>query len=212
MGNRAVIKTQTGHIGIYLHWNGGRDSVEAFLTYCKLKGYRSPETDGYGWARLAQVIGNYFGGGLSVGMVEVNANGCLSGDGEGCDNGCYVIRDWEIVDRQDFEGREQDNYDLVEFMLDIDKSMPESERIGDLINSKEIATTDLCVGDTVVFLNNITGLMETSEVVGFGSEHYVNGTMVLGLPYMNRYHSENPEKNINNYIRTETVRVRRSAG
>lgn len=36
MGNRAVITTTDQRIGIYLHWNGGKDSVEAFLKYCKL--------------------------------------------------------------------------------------------------------------------------------------------------------------------------------
>ena len=68
MGNRAFITDRKKEMGIYLHWNGGRDSVEAFLKYCELKGYRYPETDGYGWARLAQVIGNFFGGGLSIGI------------------------------------------------------------------------------------------------------------------------------------------------
>ena len=47
MGNRAVITTkenfENNGIGIYLHWNGGRDSVEGFLEYCRRKGYRSPE-------------------------------------------------------------------------------------------------------------------------------------------------------------------------
>ena len=45
MGNRAVITTRKAGVnpansdatGVYLHWNGGRDSVEAFLAYCKLK-------------------------------------------------------------------------------------------------------------------------------------------------------------------------------
>ena len=49
MGNRAVITTkkewQNDGIGVYLHWNGGRDSVEAFLTYCKMKGYRAPDEE-----------------------------------------------------------------------------------------------------------------------------------------------------------------------
>lgn len=69
MGNRAVITTSQSKdvqtsidIGVYLHWNGGRDSVEAFLSYCKLRGFRPPERDCYGWARLCQVIGNFFGG------------------------------------------------------------------------------------------------------------------------------------------------------
>ena len=42
MGNRAVITTANewahGGIGVYLHWNGGLDSVEAFLKYCEMKG------------------------------------------------------------------------------------------------------------------------------------------------------------------------------
>ena len=37
MGNRAVITTKenmyNNGVAIYLHWNGGRDSVEAFLEY-----------------------------------------------------------------------------------------------------------------------------------------------------------------------------------
>ena len=37
MGNRAVITTkpELTEVGMYLHWNGGRASVEAFLAYCK---------------------------------------------------------------------------------------------------------------------------------------------------------------------------------
>ena len=50
MGNSALIMTKDGFekggIGLYLHWNGGRDSVESFLNYCKLKGYRPPEQMG----------------------------------------------------------------------------------------------------------------------------------------------------------------------
>lgn len=49
MGNREIITTENGwrnkknNLGIYLHWNGGRDSIEGFLTYCKLKEYTSSE-------------------------------------------------------------------------------------------------------------------------------------------------------------------------
>ena len=48
MGNRAVITTPDRQIGIYLHWNGGRDTVEPLLKYCELKGYRAPSADTYG--------------------------------------------------------------------------------------------------------------------------------------------------------------------
>lgn len=90
MGNRAVITTKenwrNGGVGIYLHWNGGRDSVEAFLKYCELKGFRSPSSDSYGMARLCQVIGNFFGGGLSVGIDTLWHLDC-----DNFDNGVYII-------------------------------------------------------------------------------------------------------------------------
>ena len=45
MGNRAVITTEGRDLSLYLHWNGGRDSVEAFLRYCDLRGFRAPDAD-----------------------------------------------------------------------------------------------------------------------------------------------------------------------
>ena len=72
MGNRAVITTTQKKIGLYLHWNGGRDSIEAFLKYCELQQFTSPEKDFYGWARLSQIISNFFGGTLSIGIDESN--------------------------------------------------------------------------------------------------------------------------------------------
>jgi len=126
MGNRAVITTEEHRIGVYLHWNGGRDSVEAFLEYCRLHGYRRPEDDDYGWARLCQVICNFIG-----------ADGCSAGietfdrlDTDNGDNGTYVIKDWEIVAREFFEGEEQCEYELENFLREIDGSMPERHRIG----------------------------------------------------------------------------------
>ncbi len=83
MGNRAVITTKENWkhngVGIYLHWNGVRDSVEAFLKYCNLKGYRSPSEDCYGWARLAQVIGNMNAYGDSIEAQLANRNNVLWG-------------------------------------------------------------------------------------------------------------------------------------
>ena len=133
MGNRAVIcadrkslnVAKSNDIGVYLHWNGGRDSVQAFLAYCKLKGYRCPEKDNYGWARLCQVIGNFFGGDTSIGIDK-----CCNLDCNNYDNGVYIIENWEIVDRKFFGGFEQNYYDLLDMMLDIDNSQPEQERLG----------------------------------------------------------------------------------
>jgi hypothetical protein len=125
MGNRAVITTEEKKIGIYLHWNGGYDSVNAFLTYCKLRDFREPEDDNYGWARLCQVIGNYFGGDLSVGIDTLDCLDCKNGD-----NGVYIIKEWKIIGREHAPYQEQMNYDLLEFLIEIDNCQPEKERLG----------------------------------------------------------------------------------
>lgn len=131
MGNRAVITASkaldvsgSSDIGVYLHWNGGRDSVEAFLTYCKIKGYRPPDSDNYGWARLCQVIGNFFGGELSIGIDKCSRLDCDNGD-----NGTYIIKGWEIVDRKYHKGGEQRRYDLMDMVKAINEAQPEKEQV-----------------------------------------------------------------------------------
>jgi hypothetical protein len=135
MGNRAVITSkenfENNGIGIYLHWNGGYDSVSAFLKYCELQGYRSPTSDNYGWARLCQVIANYFGGSTSIGIDVVNNLDC-----DNWDNGVYIIDGWEIVDRKYNRYEEQMNYNLEEMLIDIDNSMPEKEQLGEKLLKK----------------------------------------------------------------------------
>ena len=131
MGNRAVITAsnaadvaQSKDIGLYLHWNGGRDSVTAFLTYCKAKGYRAPDMDNYGWARLAQVVGNFFGGELSVGIDTCDRLDC-----DNFDNGVYIIKGWEIVGRQYHHGGEQSGYDLLGMLEAINEAQPQKEQL-----------------------------------------------------------------------------------
>lgn len=123
MGNRAVITTQENFdnngVGIYLHWNGGRDSVEAFLKYCELQGYRSPENDNYGWAYLCGVITNFFGDGVSCGIDVVNHLDC-----DNRDNGVYIIEDWKIVGRKFFEGKEQYVHSMKDMIDHINERMP----------------------------------------------------------------------------------------
>lgn len=128
MGNRAVITTRDKNIGVYLHWNGGRDSVEAFLKYCELKGYRTPERDNYGWARLCQVIGNYFGGELSLGIDKYEKL-----DRDNGDNGVYIIENWKIVDREFIDWPEQHEYDLISMLRDINNHQPEREKLEDSV-------------------------------------------------------------------------------
>jgi len=122
MGNRAVIATEKKDLGIYLHWNGGRDSVEGFLKYCKLQKFRTPESDSYGWACLVAVIKNFIGGGLSVGIGKYNSLDC-----DNYDNGVYIIKDWEIIHREYFSGSEQQGYDLDEMVDEIAEAQPKKE-------------------------------------------------------------------------------------
>lgn len=101
MGNRAVITASNNHtkgIGIYLHWNGGIESVQAFLDVAKARGFRDPTSDeSYGMARLCGLIHEFFGvdqdTSLGIGTLEQL-------DCDNYDNGVYVIgKGWEITGR-----------------------------------------------------------------------------------------------------------------
>ena len=126
MGNRGFIKFQGTDVGVYLHWNGGKDSVVPMLEYCRLRGFRF---DYYGVARFCQVIGNWFGGDLSIG-VESTARRLVS-DFDPGDNGVYFVKDWKIVDRHTDQTYEQNEYDPIMFMIDIDLKQPERDQIGE---------------------------------------------------------------------------------
>lgn len=208
MGNRAVITTSksldvksSSDIGVYLHWNGGRDSVEAFLEYCKLKGYKSPEQDCYGYARLCQVIGNFFGGGSSLGIEK-----CCNLDCANWDNGVYIIEDWKIVDRKYFAGYEQDEHDLQEMLVAIDESMPAEEQLGkDFLRAEIVPISKLKIGDEV-FVQDWNHKVTKTKVMGFGENgRIVNGTDIGGIPYVGIYGDDHAD-NINNYLIRKDIR------
>ena len=199
MGNRAIIQTRDSYenegIGIYLHWNGGRDSVEAFLKYCELRGFRSPDVDNYGWARLCQVIGNFFSGTSSIGIDNFTKDA-----GEWQDNGTYIIEGWKIVGREcwDETWEEQNDYDLVHMLLDIDECQPVKDQLGrDFILAPEVLVNELKIGD-IIFVKRYNEIYEKHKVVGFKD----------GVPYVDLYdHNGDYSWNSNNYIKTDTVKV-----
>lgn len=87
MGNRATVTFQdrgTEVGSIYLHWNGGRESVQAFLDYALAVGVRTNDPT-YALARVTQIIGNFFGGTTSIGTGDSKF---LDTDG---DNGQYFV-------------------------------------------------------------------------------------------------------------------------
>lgn len=205
MGNRAVITTRANFenngVGVYLHWNGGRDSVEAFLKYMKLRGFRSPSDDCYGWARLCQVIGNYFGGGLSIGIDIVSHL-----DMDNYDNGVYIIDDWDIVGREFFDSVEQNTYNIDKMILDIDECQPFKEQLGrDFLSAKETKTSDIKIGDNVFVFDDIDEHYKSCQVCGFGNG-VLNGYNVTEVPYVSKY-GQDFSKNINNYLLDDSYRV-----
>ena len=106
MGNRAVIHFQGSSVGMYVHWNGGRDTIEPMLEVAKEYELRAD----YGLARLLQMFGNFMGGTLSMGVGELERLDC-----DNCDNGVYVIDSkFNIVDRQYMRNPEQSQHDPEE--------------------------------------------------------------------------------------------------
>lgn len=206
MGNRAALTDAQHSIGVYLHWNGGRQSVEAFVRYCALRHFRPPSEDvSYAFARLAQVVGNFFGGALSLGVLsadEVEASLEL-------ENGIYVIGDWTIdehlVEATDYCEEEID--DLSRILHSIDAAQPEREQIGAIIDAARAPAADLVPGDQIwayteyrkVAGRPLGGYVPTT-VRGLGAGK-VNGIKVDGIPYADLFRDgETCRENINNYL------------
>jgi hypothetical protein len=71
MGNRALIvfcdAAETAGAAVYLHWNGGPETVYAVLDYLASKGGMRHDVS-YTTARFIQVVGNFLGGTMSLGV------------------------------------------------------------------------------------------------------------------------------------------------
>lgn len=206
MGNRAALTDAQHSVGVYLHWNGGRRSVEAFVRYCALRHFRAPSEDAsYAFARLAQVVGNFFGGALSLGVLsadEVEASREL-------ENGIYVIGDWKIdehiVTAPDYCEEEVDG--LVRMMHGIDAAQPEREQIGAILDAARAPATELAQGDQIWAYTEYRkvagrplGGYVPATVRGIGAGK-VNGIVVDGIPYADLFRDgETCRENINNYL------------
>ena len=211
MGNRAIVLPKGADFGVYLHWNGGPDSVGAFLEYCKLKGYRSfggANRDGYGIARFVQVVANFFGGGLSIGIEPCEPT---KEEARGIgDNGIYVIDGWDIVEHiyaydDDDEGTE--GYDRKEMLIAIDKAQPINEQLGkDFLDGELVPINSLQFGD-VVFIQDFGDKIVKHKVVGFAPQGTIKGGRdVSDEAYVDFF--EPPfgyVENINNYVSTHAT-------
>ena len=139
MGNRAVINMVDSDVAIYLHWNGGRDTVEPVLQVAKEYGLTG---DNAGMNDLYKMFHNMLASDMAetayVGRVE-EYNGSAIGD-----NGTYIIdKSFNIIDRLDFENEEQQIY-LFEDIYDWtrkenDKYFKRSKEHDNLINELKTA-------------------------------------------------------------------------
>lgn len=145
MGNRCLIISKNLNTGVYLHWNGGRDSVEPLLAYCKLRRERNLDSlDGV--TALTTIAKNAFG---SVYLQNVK-DSVKPADSPG-DNGIYIVNDeWDITDRIDAPTREQAEYDFQEMLQFINERQPEHDRLAnELLNTKLVPGSELKLGDHV---------------------------------------------------------------
>ena len=104
MGNRAYINLVDHNLSIYLHWNGGPESVAAFLLYAQQVGIRSNE---YFPARLVQIIGNFIHGTLSLGIKHGLVDHCP-------DNSVYDVKTaqrWSVRHRHRYGTNHFDTVD-----------------------------------------------------------------------------------------------------
>jgi hypothetical protein len=105
MGNRAVVTVKGSSTGVYLHWNGGKESVNGFLRAAKDLGVRAPSGDtSYFYARFIQIVGNFFGGALSVGVDSLD-----NLDTDNGDNGTFIVdSNFKIIEHRHSRSREYD--------------------------------------------------------------------------------------------------------
>lgn len=132
-------------VGVYLHWNGGRDSIEAFLGACKELGYRDGASDSYGVARFTQTVCNFFGsGGLSCGVDTLEHS-----DTNNYDNGVYVVGDnWEIIGREFAHGekRHHDVSDFTKFLVKLTKAVDKAAEKIRKADEEQDKEKDACDG------------------------------------------------------------------
>ena len=117
MGNRAFICFENNPINIYVHWNGGIESVKAFCDAAKERGFADPTSDAsYAMARLIGLIHEFFG------VTDSSSLGvCTFSSAEEeidaityADNGKYIIgKDWQIICHYQYSYDDQKRVELA---------------------------------------------------------------------------------------------------
>lgn len=109
MGNRAVISFSTHPTApsIYLHWNGGRCSVEGFLAGCLATGYHATGDAQVDMDQLERRIRPFFA--RNNERLSIYTQPVGSADKSNGDNGWYIIGqgDLHILERRCHIGAEE---------------------------------------------------------------------------------------------------------
>lgn len=202
MGNRAVIIEKGKLKGVYLHWNGGRDSIKPILFYCANFMKEDDALDTFEF--VCKCIGFE-----PKAFENYNVTDCNNGD-----NGVYIIDDkYEIIGRMYAPIKEQNEYDFVEFLLGIDKEMPKHYRKGkdfilkylSLIRSDEL---DIDFDINMQTLNKGSVIYYRNEfwtIIGKNNEkeQWCNGINIQNMPFFN--YTENYGKNDDFYVPDENI-------
>lgn len=116
MGNRAIITTapEKGAPAIYLHWNGGRDSVEGFLMAANHMHLYSITDDRERMDAFGKLIAEHFFN-SEYGKMNVYPHTMHSWHDDAGDHGIYVIdSDFHIVGRLFAPRTEQNAYSSMD--------------------------------------------------------------------------------------------------
>ena len=195
MGNRAIITGKESHIGVYVHWNGGRDSVEAMLETAYYRSRTGLGADAYdqGLTTLINIASNFLGD--SVTIVTIDPENLFKTDPG--DNGVYVVdENWEIIDRVNAPDEEQYSHDHLELMITIDEHQPAHLQLGEeFLRAEKVDPHGLKVNDEV-FIRDKYGdtLYKKVRVVHIGNPtgEKVPGGIGDNAPYLGTYAPSNP--------------------
>ena len=221
MSNSGIIATKNKDIIIDLSWNGGLNSIQAFCAYGKLHRYVSPERN---WRDMITLVTNFMGNGHCY-IQPWSAPKCIP------NNGMFFIEDWKIVGHAPgsdlnnvdfFDGQDPaQTKELLDFLVEIDNAQPKDMQLGaEYIRAKEMPTSEIKVGDKVFVYDNLYQRITQETVQGIGHKYteknswgetyeldVCNGRNIIGVPYCNRCHNEEPFRNINNYLLEPSYRV-----
>lgn len=154
MGNRAAIVfcdcKEDAKAVVYLHYYGSPETVASFLEYCRLREFR---TGDYGLARFAQVVGNYIGGCLSLGIYTRDTSAvdekALNRIDPG-DNGVYIVKEWKIERRYHYGVFTDETIEPnAELVREIDSRQPEREQIARVLDAPRVKASTLDIGDSI---------------------------------------------------------------